>query len=82
MEWNSKTIVSKKLIKIFFFFVLFIFKIKKLTIEIKFNLIEKIKGMTEFENTKIADEINNMIAIKLKCEKLINKGLFSEVYRC
>ena len=34
------------------------------------------------EHTKIADEINNMIAIKLKCEKLINKGLFSEVYRC
>ena len=80
MEFQNYS--KQKINKNFFFFVLFIFKIKKLTIEIKFNLIEKIKGMTEFENTKIADEINNMIAIKLKCEKLINKGLFSEVYRC
>ena len=43
------------------------------------NKIEKINGI---KHTKIADEINKMIAIKLKCKDLINKGLFSNVYRC
>ena len=47
--------------------------------EIKFNLIEKINV---FEHIKIADEINKMIQIKLKCKNLIKKGLFSDVYRC
>ena len=41
--------------------------------EIKSHLIE---------NLKIADEINKMIAIKLKCKDLIKKELFSDVYRC
>ena len=47
--------------------------------EIKSHLIEKIKA---FEYTKIADEINKMIAIKLKSKDLIKKELFSDVYRC
>ena len=47
--------------------------------EIKSNLIEKINV---FEHIKIADEIKKMIAIKFKCENLINKGLFSDVYHC
>ena len=33
-------------------------------------------------NSNIADKINNMIAIKLKFEDLIKKGVFSDVYRC
>ena len=37
--------------------------------EIKPHLIEKINA---FEHTTIADEINKMIAIKLKCKDLIN----------
>ena len=45
--------------------------------EIKSHLIEKINA---FEHTKIADEINKMIAIKLKCKDLIKKELFSDVY--
>ena len=49
--------------------------------EIKFSLIEKINEMTAFEHKKIADEINKMIAIKLKCKNLIKKELFSGVYR-
>ena len=61
--------------------MLFVFKIKKLTMEIKFSLIEKINEMTAFEHKKIADEINKMIAIKLKCKNLIKKELFSGVYR-
>ena len=61
--------------------MLFVFKIKKLTMEIKFSLIEKINEMTAFEHKKIADEINKMIAIKLKCKNLIKKELFSDVYR-
>ena len=59
--------------------MLIIFKIKKLTMEIKSHLIEKINA---FEHLKIADEINKMIAIKLKCKNLIKKELFSDVYRC
>ena len=59
--------------------MLFIFKIKKLKMEIKSHLIEKINA---FEHTTIADEINKMIAIKLKCKDLIKKELFSDVYRC
>ena len=60
--------------------MLIIFKIKKLTMEIKSHLIEKINA---FEHLKIADEINKMIAIKLKsCKDLIKKELFSDVYRC
>ena len=38
--------------------------------EIKSHLIEKINA---FEHLKIADEINKMIAIKLKCKDLIKK---------
>ena len=44
--------------------------------EIKSHLIEKINA---FEHLKIADEINKMIAIKLKCKDLIKKELFSIV---
>ena len=33
-------------------------------------------------NSNILDKISNMIAIKLKCEDLMKKGLFSDVYRC
>ena len=47
--------------------------------KIKSNIIDKIDA---FEHTKISDEINKIITIKLKCENLINKGLFSEVYHC
>ena len=47
--------------------------------EIKSLLIEKTNA---FEHLKIADEINKMIAIKLKCNDLIKKELFSDVYRC
>ena len=47
----------------------------------KSNLIEKINGMKQLSLSKIAAEINTMIAIELKCEDLINKGLFSDVYR-
>ena len=56
-----------------------IFKIKKLTMEIKSHLIEQTNS---FEHLKIADEINKMKAIKLKCKDLIKKELFSDVYRC
>ena len=71
---QKKIILNKKN-----FFLLIIFKIKKLTMEIKSHLIEKINA---FEHLKIADEINKMIAIKLKCKDLIKKELFSDVYRC
>ena len=47
--------------------------------KMKSNLIDKINGI---EHTKIADEINKIIAIKLNSKDLINKGLFSDVYRC
>ena len=47
--------------------------------EIKSYLIKKINA---FEHLKIADEINKMIAIKLKYKDLIKKELFSDVYRC
>ena len=50
--------------------MLIIFKIKKLTMEIKSHLIEKTNS---FEHLKIADEINKMKAIKLKCKDLIKK---------
>ena len=46
--------------------------------EIKSHIIEKTNA---FEHLKIADEINKMIAIKLKCKDLIKKELFSDVYR-
>ena len=59
--------------------MLIIFKIKKLTMEIKSHLIEQTNS---FEHLKIADEINKMKAIKLKCKDLIKKELFSDVYRC
>ena len=48
----------------------------------KSNLIEKINRIKAFELSKITDEINKMIAIKLKYKDLIKKGLFSDVYRC
>ena len=44
--------------------------------EIKSNLIEKIKG------SKITDEINKLITIQLKREDKLKEGLFSDVYRC
>ena len=59
--------------------MIIIFKIKKLTMEIKSHLIEQTNS---FEHLKIADEINKMKAIKLKCKDLIKKELFSDVYRC
>ena len=42
--------------------------------EIKSNLIEKIKG------SKITDEINKLITIQLKREDLLKEGFFSDVY--
>ena len=45
--------------------------------EIKSHLIEKVNA---FEHLKIADEINKMIAIKLKCTILLIKTLSLLIY--